>query len=141
MSYKYKVKRKVGTINPEAEAKYYAVPHSSGRVSTAEVAKEIEAATTLTQSDVLGAIAALSKVIERKVSDGYSVKLDGLGVFSLSITSEGFTDAAKCTPHKVKAKKIYLRADSKLKEAIKDVKFERYVQPEIASLQPKGKKQ
>ncbi|MDR0789712.1 MAG: HU family DNA-binding protein [Bacteroidales bacterium] len=139
MSYQYKVKKKKTSLSGELQYKFYASPKASGTINTDQVAKEIEDATTFTKSDVLGAIAALTAVIERRIKNGYSVKLNGLGTFSLSVTSEGFTDAAKCTPHKVKAGKICLRADSKLKKSIEGTVFERdiYEQRYIDSLKKK----
>ncbi|MFQ6928845.1 MAG: hypothetical protein ACLRS8_14305 [Parabacteroides merdae] len=41
--------------------------------------------------------------------DYLKVELDGLGDFYLSAGSEGFEDPKKCTPHRVKARRVCFR--------------------------------
>ncbi|MDR1005618.1 MAG: HU family DNA-binding protein [Bacteroidales bacterium] len=127
MSYQYKVKEKKVNLTGETQYKFFATPVSMGQVSTDEIINEIAERTTLAPSDLVGAITALSSIITEKIKRGYSVKLDRLGTFGLSITSDGFSDAAKCTPAKVKAKKVWFRADKRMKEAVSDTNFERYI--------------
>ena len=127
MAYQYKVKKKKTSLTGELQYKFYACPKTKGTINIDQVAKEIEGISTFTQSDILGALAALTAVVEKKIKNGYNVKLDGLGTFSLSVTSEGFIDETKCTPHKVKANKICFRADNKLKKSIEDTAFERFM--------------
>jgi hypothetical protein len=64
-------------------------------------------------------------MIEMWLHNGFSVKLDDLGVFSLSATSAGCASPEECTPHRVRAAKICFRADPQLKKNLKRVKFER----------------
>jgi hypothetical protein len=63
--------------------------------------------------------------METWLHNGYSVKLDDLGVFSLSATSAGYASPAECTPHRVRPAKICFRADPQLKKNMKNIKFER----------------
>ncbi|MDR1725127.1 MAG: HU family DNA-binding protein [Bacteroidales bacterium] len=125
MSYHYKVKKKKANLSGKTTYKYYATSSSNGVISMDQAAKEIEDNTTLSKSDVISVVTALSSLIENKIRNGYSVKLDGLGTFSLSITSEGFVDAKKCIPTKVRPSKICFRADKKLKEKVFEVTFEK----------------
>ncbi|MDR2927225.1 MAG: hypothetical protein LBV41_03350 [Cytophagaceae bacterium] len=55
--------------------------------------------------------------------DGHTVRLDGLGLLSVSTSSDGFD--TECTPRRVKAKKICFRAAPKLKADLKYIRFER----------------
>ena len=55
---------------------------------------------------------------------GASVKLKGIGTFGVWVTSEGFDDAKDITAKKVKATKVTYKADRKLTQFIKEMKFE-----------------
>ena len=56
-----------------------------GTLDTAAVARTVQAATTFTESDVKGVLSALAAVVADKTAEGYSVRLDGLGIFSASL--------------------------------------------------------
>ncbi|MDR2119115.1 MAG: HU family DNA-binding protein [Tannerellaceae bacterium] len=120
---KYKVKQKRNGINDKAL--YYAMPVSSGMIDTRRIAEELAKRSTLTPADVRAAIYGLVEVMELFLHNGYSVKLDDLGVFRLSVTSDGFTTPDDCLPHRVRAAKLCFRADPQIKKNLKKVKFER----------------
>jgi len=124
MALKYVVKAKRSGVGAKA-LKYYALPFRSGEISTLQLAEELSERCTLTEMDIRATLIGLSKMIEEYLHNGYSVRLDDLGRFTLSVTSDGFDDVAECTPSKVKAKKICFMADKRLKENLKKVTFER----------------
>ncbi len=115
MTYKYCVRRKTDKSKGEEKVKYYAVPLSSGTVGTEELAENIAHRCTLSEGDVRATIVELMRTIEQELQQGYKVSLEGIGIFSLSATSEGFDSPEECTPAKVKAKRICFLADKKLK--------------------------
>lgn len=119
----YTVKSKVDKTKEEKQTLYYAVAHSARLKNINELAEEISVACSLTPGDVLATVSALSDSIERHLSAGNSVKLPGIGVFSLSVSSEGFKNPKECTPSKVSAKRICFKADVKLRDILKFVKF------------------
>ena len=57
----------------------------TGTVGTDEIAQEISARCTLNVADVKAALSALSEICSEKMSNGYSVKLEGLGIFTASL--------------------------------------------------------
>ena len=125
MAFKYRVKTKKDSINEQATPKYYAVPVRMGIINIRQLATILAQRSALSQGDVLSTIIGLIPLIEEYLHEGYAVRLDELGLFSLSASSEGYTSPEECTPHRVKAKKICFRADAQLKKHLKHVKFER----------------
>lgn len=124
MAFRYRVRTKRSGIG-EKTAKYYAVPVRSGEISTRQLAKDLTKISSLSEGDVYAALIGLSGLVEQYLHEGYSVRLDNLGLFTISATSEGFDTPEECTPRRVKAKKICFRADKELKSNLKFVSFER----------------
>ena len=120
---RYKVKKKRNGINDKEL--YYAVPAGSGMIGTREIAQRLSERCTLTTADIRATLIGLVGVMESYLHDGYSVKLEDLGVFSLSVTSGGFVTPEECTPRRVRAAKLCFRADPQIRKKLKSVKFER----------------
>jgi predicted histone-like DNA-binding protein len=120
---KYKVKQKRNGINDKEL--YYASPKTRGLIGTREIAQELAGRSTLTPADIRATLIGLVEVMETYLHNGYSIKLDDLGVFTLSITSDGYVTPEECTPHRVRAAKLCFRADSQIKNNLKQVQFER----------------
>lgn len=125
MAIKYRVKTKPDNIGKRESPKYYAVPVRSGLVDLQQIAKELADRSSLTVGDVYATIIGIAPIIEQYLHDGYSVKMDGLGIFSLSVSSEGFDNPEDCNATHVAARKICFRADNRLKRGLKVVKFQR----------------
>ena len=125
MAIKYRVKTKADNINRQNKPKYYAVPVSSGELNLRYLADLLVKRSSLSRGDVLATIVGLTDVIEESLHNGHSVRIDGLGIFTLSASSAGYDNPADCTPHRVKARKICFRADPLLKEHLENVRFER----------------
>lgn len=85
--------------NPDGAKKWYAKAQASGEVTLDEIAEDIAYATTLTDGDVLNAVRALIKQLNKHLAAGKIVRLENLGSFQLQLHSEGadteeeFTDA------------------------------------------------
>ncbi|MDR0874558.1 MAG: HU family DNA-binding protein [Prevotellaceae bacterium] len=120
---KYSVKQKRNGINDKEL--YYAVPVGRRMIGTREIARELAGRSSLTPTDIRAALIGLAEVMEMWLHKGYSVKLEDVGVFSLSATSAGYASPEECTPHRVRAAKLCFRADPQLKKNLKQVKFER----------------
>ena len=120
---KYRVKQKRNGINDKEL--YYAVPVWSRLVGTREIAQRLSERSTLSSADIRATLIGLVEVMESYLHDGHSVKLDDLGVFRLSATSEGYASPDECTPQRVHAVKVCFRADSQIKKNLKFVKFQR----------------
>lgn len=125
MAVKYLCKPKRNVIGGKDDVLYYASPKGNGKIDLDALAQELSEQSSLTKSDVHAAVIGLAELVEKYLHRGYRVKLDKLGVFYLSITSEGYEQEEACTPKKVQANKICFKADDKLRNNLKHVKFER----------------
>jgi predicted histone-like DNA-binding protein len=124
MAVKYRVKTKRSGVGSKA-AKYHAVPVRSGEVSARQLAQELARLSSLSEGDVLATLVGLSGLVEKYLHGGHTVRLEGLGLLSLSASSAGFDSPDECTPRRVKAKKICFRACPDLKASLRQVRFER----------------
>ena len=113
MAHYYVVRQKLDKTGAEDKVRYYGVPVTCGRVSTKKLA------------DLVADLCEIGGMILELLKDGYSVELDGLGDFYLSAGSEGFEDPKKCTPHRVKARRVCFRMAPCVRKSMKFVKFER----------------
>jgi predicted histone-like DNA-binding protein len=124
MAFQYEVKTKRSGLGNK-EAKFYAIPVRSGEVSTRQLAREISKRCTLSETDVRATLIALTETMQDFLHDGYSVRLDDLGRFTISATSDGYDTPEDCTPKKVRANKICFMADKELKRNLKGIEFKR----------------
>ena len=62
--------------NPDAAKKFYARMQASGEVTMDEIAEEIAYATTLTDGDVLNAVRALIRQLNKHLAAGKIVRLE-----------------------------------------------------------------
>jgi len=129
MAIKYRVRTKKDNISPQKGAKYYAVPVRSKEINMGQIAEVLSRRSSLSVGDVYATLIGMVPIIEEYLHDGCSVRVDGLGIFTVSASSEGFSDPKECVPRKVKAKKICFRADVSLKKNLKSITFKRDEKP------------
>ena len=73
----------------DAPKKWYAKMQASGEVTLDEMAEDIAYATTLTDGDVLNALRALLKQLNKHLAAGKIVRLENFGSFQLQLHSKG----------------------------------------------------
>lgn len=118
LEFEAKVKRSPLAQQPES---YYAQPVWKNEVNTRRLAKDISEQCTLTEADVVATLSALSAVMEKYLHEGHSVRLDNIGRFRLTLTSEGVSSSEGLTAKQVKVKKICFMADKELKNGLATV--------------------
>ena len=123
MAIRYRVKTKRGGIGDKT-AKYHAVPIYSGEITSRQLARDLALNSSLSAGDVLSTLMGLSELVDKYLRDGHTVRLEGLGLLSVSASSPGYDTPEECTPRRVKAKKICFRADPSLKATLKFIRFE-----------------
>lgn len=100
-------------------AKYPKMIHA-GMIGTTELARQISERSSSSTSDVLGVLRALGDVMAQEMAQGYSVKLEGLGVFAptLGMKRGAETELADSTTKRnaqsVEVSNIKYRADKEL---------------------------
>lgn len=119
----YVVRSKIDKSSEEEKTRYYGVPVLSGTVTEDDLAKEISERSSLSPADVLAAISSIGDLMQKHLSEGKSVNLKGIGIFSVSATSEGCDTPEECTPAKVKAQRICFRADNVLRSILEGMKY------------------
>ncbi|MEG1580174.1 MAG: hypothetical protein RR386_02795 [Bacteroidaceae bacterium] len=77
----------------DGETKYHVRPVGSRTLQTKNFVTQIQKECSLTVSDVLGCLSALSSVLSRSLLEGNRVKLDGIGSFGISLNGNVKRDA------------------------------------------------
>ena len=86
----------------------------NGKMSTAQLRARIQKRCTLTETDVIAVLDALSHAMGEELADGKQVHLDGIGFFRPNLVStEPVTEKTKYKNTKVKLKGIVYRSDSR----------------------------
>lgn len=119
----YVVRSKIDKTGDTPKERYYGVPVTSGQINEDRLAEEISERSSLTPADVLAAISALSDSLQNHLSNGHTVSLKGIGIFSVSASSEGVDTPKECTPAKVKAQRVCFKADNKLRSILENMKY------------------
>ena len=117
--------KKVQRANPQNRAitKWYLSLKSLGMVKSKQVAKEMADETTMNPKEAEIAIYELVKVLKRLLLSGYTVQLDDLGSFYLTINTTGTETEEAATANSLSKVNIHFRPDGELKEAIAKVQL------------------
>lgn len=121
---KYKV---IKRANPQdrSKEKWYASPMNEGKVSKAELTKEIVNASSLSRGDVSNVIENLLEAIPKYLLMGKSVSLGELGTLRLSFSSEGADQADQVKATMISNTKVVFTPGVELKSALEKIKFEK----------------
>ena len=114
--------------NPDAEGsnknRYHARVVPSGRISTAELAKEIQKECSLTVADVKSVLIALSDKMAQHLGEGRKVYLEGIGYFQVNLyCKEEVRTMHAVRSETVEFKSVSFRADIELKKSLKEQKI------------------
>lgn len=112
----------VSRENPQnrAEQKFYLQARILGTVGLQDICAEIAHSTSLTRGDVISTIMSFLDTIPKYLKMGYSVKLDELGIFRLSIKSNGSNSREEATASKVKSIRPLFTASVQLRKEIEN---------------------
>ena len=98
----------------------------NGKVSTAQLRARIQKHCTLTETDVVAVLDALSRAMGEELAEGKQVHLDGIGFFRPNLVSTGpVTEKTKRKNTKVRLKGIVYRPDQLLMDEVGKVKVQR----------------
>lgn len=102
--------------NPvDASVKYYAQNHPDPLVTTSGLIEEIVANTTVTEADALAVVSAYVETMRGHLLNGNSCKIDGLGIFSVSLSSGGTEAADDFKTSMIRGVRLRFRPESRLK--------------------------
>ena len=114
--------------NPDAEGskkkRYHARVVPNGRVSTTDLAKEIQKECSLTAADVKSVLIALSDKMAQHLGEGRKIHLEGIGYFQVNLhCKEEVRTTHAVRSENVEFKSVSFRADIELKNSLKKQKI------------------
>ena len=103
--------------------KWYAAMRNDGELSVDDLVREIEKFSALSEPDILGVILALENVIQKELVNGKIIRLDKLGSFYPSLSSEGAVSEEKFTVNLIKGAKVNYRPGKRISDALSMATF------------------
>lgn len=103
--------------------KWYASVKTDGEITIDNLTKEIEKFSALSEADIRGVIIALENVIVNEIVNGKIVRLDKLGSFYPSLSSEGSATEIDFNVSLIKSAKMNYRPGTRINDALKTAKF------------------
>ena len=111
----------VEKMNPQTKAKkWYAQPNLSGKRTLKDLSRYISEVSSLSAGDVQNVIVNLIDQLPKWLMEGDSVKLDGLGTFRLSFSSDGVASKDEVNANLIKDIYILFDADDSIKTRIQN---------------------
>ncbi len=124
MSIKYKVVEKTEPgVAGGGNKQWYASAIADGEITIDDLTKEVEKFSSLSESDIRGVIIALENVIQSQLLNGKIIRLDKLGSFYPSLSSNGAASEAEFSPSLIKGAKVNYRPGVRITDALKTAKF------------------
>ena len=116
--------------NPNSQGtdkkRYHARVVSSDRITTDELAEEIQNECSLTITDVKAVLIALGDKLAKHLGDGSKVHLEGIGYFQVNLQcKEEVRTTRSVRSENVVFKSVSYRADNELKKHLKKQKIQR----------------
>ena len=107
-------------VNQENAPMLYYIRQKSGNVRVMDIdtmATAIESKSALTAGDVKHTIEAFVEQLRASLTQGDKVKIDGLGTFHITLTSDGTELMKECTVRSIRRVNVRFVADKALKNA------------------------
>ena len=116
--------------NPNSQGtnkkRYHARVVSSDRISTDELAEEIQKECSLTITDVKAVLIALGDKLAKHLGEGSKVHLEGIGYFQVNLQcKEEVRTTRSVRSDNVQFKSVSYRADNELKKHLRNQKIQR----------------
>ena len=105
--------------------KWYAIIASDGEVTVDDLTKKIEKFSALSEADIRGVIIALENVIQEELTNGKIIRLDKLGSFYPSLSSEGVANKNEFTVANIKSAKVNYRPGKRISNALSVALFKK----------------
>ena len=96
-----------------------------GEIILEDLAADISHASSINEADVMAVLYSLVREIPRNISQGYIVRLGGLGSFRLATSSMGSETAEEVTAGNIHRKRVLFYNGSRIKKAITDLTFKK----------------
>ena len=125
MTIKYTIASRIPAGNRNGELRYYARASQRQLVGFREISRIISDRSTASGPDVLLVLAALAEVIPELITDGKSVRLDGIGIFSSSFKAQEKRNPDEVTARTIEKVRLKFLPDKEIKQQLKNCEFEK----------------
>jgi predicted histone-like DNA-binding protein len=126
MAVKYKLIWKINPSKPTEEKKVYAMAVHEKTFKLKELSRELAArSTTASEGDVYSVLIGLRDLMREHLDRSDRVVIDGIGSFSVTLSSEGAESEDKFHQSLIKKAKVLYQEDAEMKEFSKNIKFEK----------------
>ena len=126
MSILFEVKERKNPQDPAAAGKFYPSAVRVNTISTNQVAKEVSQSSTMSRADVLGVLAAASEVIANHLLNSNAVKLNDIGILSISLRGSGAETAESFNiKDHIDSVKIGFLAAKSMKDEVEHAQFQK----------------
>ena len=103
--------------------KWYANAVLDEELTIDDLVKKIEKFSSFSEPDIRGIIVSLENVIKEEITNGKIIRLDVLGSFYPSLSTEGVDNEEDFTAANIKSVKTIYRPGKRILEALKGIKF------------------
>lgn len=103
--------------------KWYATIKNDGELTVDDLVEQIEKFSALSEADIRGVIIALENVIQKELTNGRIIRMDKLGSFYPSLSSEGAATEEEFNASMIKGAKVNYRAGKRITDALKTATF------------------
>jgi predicted histone-like DNA-binding protein len=119
MALNYQTVKKRNPAKPTDPEKFYANAVYKDKMTLRKIATEIAERTSLSSTDSMAVLEALTQVLPFFLLDGNIVYLGEFGTFRISLRSDGAETAETFTSANIKGFKLLFRAGKELSEKLK----------------------
>ena len=126
MPIKYKLMQKAQPgVAGGGTKKWYATAATDGELTVDDLAKLIEKFSALSEPDIRGVIIAMENVIVNQLIQGKIIRMDKLGSFYPSLSSEGVAKEEDFTVANIKNAKVNYRPGKRISNALATAAFKK----------------
>lgn len=125
MAIKYHVIERINPQDRTAPKKFYANAVKRGHMGIKGIAERITESSSASKADTLLVLHALATQMGMLLTEGYSVKVEGIGTFRVTVNSSGAETKEEYGPHLIRKHSIRFYPDTELKDRINRAPMER----------------
>lgn len=126
MSIKYKlIEKGQPGVAGGGTKKWYAAIVNDGELTVDDLTNKIEKFSALSEADIRGVIIALENVIHEELINGKIIRLDKLGSFYTSLSSEGMVNKNDFTSANIKSAKVNYRPGKRIVNSLTTATFKK----------------
>jgi len=118
-----KTVQRVNPLDTGAPKKYYVSTQSAGEVTLEEMSELISEKCTLTETDVLAALNALTKEMTTHLMNGKIVRFGTFGSFQLGLSSIGVDTEEETSRLQVKGVRVRFRPGRRIEDSLLRLKY------------------